>query len=343
LSQISKRIAIFIVVLTFIIILGLFASALVDPKTQVDTKMPNMETPVQGKEIGGLFIEFEDGTNESEVKAILENCNIPVNYSINYNSDIMPSRYYIMVDKDKIMDIERLVDEINLTIPVKKGSNYVLTVTERAVQDKNFLAILEKNNIQVKKSIYCYVYLEDRYMSWNPDEDIPRIKDELRVNEKVLTVNQEMKVNDLFVEFENGTTESEVKAILENYNMTMNYSIDYNVDYFEDKYYMLVDKDKIMDVRYELNKGTNWTFPVFPDIKKENFYIITVTEQAIQDKNFLAMLEKNDLQVKKSVYCDIILRDGAKDSIWEIDALRIKNELERDKKILTVSTGGSTQ
>ena len=276
-----------------------------------------------------------------KVKAILENCNMPVNYSIDYNSDIMPSRYYIMVDKDKIMDIEELVDEINVTAPVKKGNNYIMTVTERAI-DKNFLAILEKNNIPVKKSVYCYIRLGDGYMNWNPEEDVPRIKDELRMNEKVLTVNQEMQVNDLFIEFENGTTEPEVKSILENYNMSMNYSINYNVDYFEDKYYVSVHKDKIMDIRNELKKEENWTAPVFPDIKKGNYYMITVTEQALQDKNFLAMLEKNGLQVKKSVYCDVIFRDGSKNWIWEIDALRIKNELERNEKVLTVTTGGST-
>ena len=54
------------------------------------------------------------------------------------------------------------------------------------------------------------------------------------------------------------------------------------------------------------------------------------------------MLEKNGLQVKKSVYCDVIFRDGSKNWIWEIDALRIKNELERNEKVLTVKTGGST-
>lgn len=42
--------------------------------------------------------------------------------------------------------------------------------------------------------------------------------------------NREVKIDSFLIQFENGTTEPEVKAILENYNMTLNYSIDCNSD-----------------------------------------------------------------------------------------------------------------
>ncbi|WP_148705063.1 UPF0228 family protein [Methanosarcina siciliae] len=355
-NKVNKGIVVFVIVLV-LVLLWLFITGMpvntsmqVDARTQANTSMKSdMETPVDSKasvqeaRVSGLFVEFEEGTTEQEVKTTLENTNLHVNYSVeNYNSDFLPSRYYITLDKNKLTDIEDLIDEINLTIPIKKGNNYTLTVTERAIQDKTFPGLLEKNNIQVKKSVYCFMHFKDAYTDWNPEEDIPKIEYKLKMNENILTVDQDNRITDLFVEFEDGTTESEVKAILENYNMTMNYSIDYNVDYFEDKYYISVDEDKIVDIRNELKREIDWTAPIFPDIKKVDHYIITVTEQATQDKNFLAMLEKNGLQVKKSVYCDILLRDEAKNAIWEIDALRIINELERNEKILTVSTGGST-
>ncbi|AKB27881.1 hypothetical protein MSSIT_1162 [Methanosarcina siciliae T4/M] len=97
-----------------------------------------------------------------------------------------------------------------------------------------------------------------------------------------------------------------------------------------------------MDVRNELGKVENWTDPIYHDIKKGNHYIITVTEQAIEDKNFLAMLEKNDLQVKNSVLCLIILGNESKNWIWESDERRIENELKMNEKVLTLLSCGST-
>jgi hypothetical protein len=140
---------------------------------------------------------------------------------------------------------------------------------------------------------------------------------------------------------QDGTTESEVKTILENHNMTMNYNIDYNST-MPNRYYIIVDKDKIMDIKDEFSKEKNWTDPVLHDFKKGDYYIITVTEQAIHDKNFLTILEKNNFQVKKSVYCDIRFGNGSKNWILSTDAIRIKNELEINANILIVNPYGST-
>ena len=125
-SKINKEVAIFIAFLILVLLVGLFMKIPFDTKTPVDMKMPvdtkapvDTKTPVQGKHVAGLFIEFEEETTEPEVKAILENYNMTIN-TIDYNSDIMPSRYYMILDRDKTIDIEELVDYINLTGPVRE-------------------------------------------------------------------------------------------------------------------------------------------------------------------------------------------------------------------------------
>jgi hypothetical protein len=65
----KKKIAGFIVILLLLIIY-LFIN------------FPKYREP----EVAGLVIDFRTGTTEPEVKAIVENCNIPVNYTIDYNT-----------------------------------------------------------------------------------------------------------------------------------------------------------------------------------------------------------------------------------------------------------------
>jgi len=154
---------------------------------------------------------------------------------------------------------------------------------------------------------------------------------------------QEVKVAGFFIQFENGTTEPEVKAILENYNMTLNYSIDCNRDNGAYKYYIKVYKDNMPDVvRDGLRKDENWTDLALPYFTKGDYIIYPVTEQAIHDKNFLSVLRRHNLQVKTFVWCDISYRGNSKYDIlgkncitWS-DAIRIKNELETNEKVWTV-------
>ncbi|HWQ48001.1 MAG TPA: UPF0228 family protein [Methanosarcina sp.] len=157
---------------------------------------------------------------------------------------------------------------------------------------------------------------------------------------------QELKVGGLFIEFENGTTEPEVKAILENCNMTRNWIIKYNVDYMGNIYYIKVDEDK----REELSKEKNWNDPIYPEIpeprfseiKIRDYYYIIVPEEDLGDESLLKVINKHDLQVKKSVVCYILFGDGSqnwnepKNWIPENDAVRIKDELEKNEKILIV-------
>lgn len=64
---------------------------------------------------------------------------------------------------------------------------------------------------------------------------------------------KELKVAGFFIGFEDGVSEPEVEDILKGYNLTMNYSITYNIDHVADKYYLMLDKDN-WDIRREMSK-----------------------------------------------------------------------------------------
>jgi Uncharacterised protein family (UPF0228) len=162
----------------------------------------------------------------------------------------------------------------------------------------------------------------------------------------IITQTQRPEVAGFLVQFESGTTEPEVKAILESCNMTRNWIIKYNVDYMGNRYYIKVDKDK----REKLSKEKNWNDPIYPEIPEPRFseikirgysYII-IPEEDLGDESLLKVIKKHYLQVKKSVVCYILFGDGSgnyndpKNWITERDAIRIKNELEANEKVLTV-------
>lgn len=104
----KKLVIILILFISLVVLLGVFI------------KMPaNKETVDHKPQVCGFLIEFKDGTNEQEVKSILKNCNMPVDYSIDYNSNIMSSRYYIVVNEDKIINVrDELRKKENLTDPI---------------------------------------------------------------------------------------------------------------------------------------------------------------------------------------------------------------------------------
>ncbi|WP_243466655.1 UPF0228 family protein [Methanosarcina mazei] len=156
-NKISKVVVVFIALLTFLALM---------------MQSQEVKTP-------GLLIQFENETSEAEVKAILENYDIPVNYTIDYNSNIGRGMYYIEVDEDKIYEL-------------RKDENW--TLSEEFVPDENVLAMLEKNNLQLKKAVVCYIQFGDGSAPWVVGEncilerDAIRIKNELETNEKVLIV-----------------------------------------------------------------------------------------------------------------------------------------------------------
>jgi hypothetical protein len=338
-SKINKKIIVLIVFLALLILWG-FMKAPANMQTTAKEQVNN-QTSVKEAQVAGLFVEFENETTEKEVKNILENNNMPKNYTIDYNSDIMSKRYYITVDKDQSMNVKNeLRMEENWTTPeftdVQKREYNVITVPEQIIHDKSFLAILEKNNLQVKNSVLCYIHFGDESKNGLLVEDALQIENELIMNEKVLTVTPEAQVAGLFLEFENGTTEPAVKAILENYNLTKNYTIDYNINYMRPNHYIKVDKDKTINARSELGKVENWNESEYV-IKKGNYYIIRIDEEFITNKSFLNTIDKNNLQMNESVWCLIKFRNYPNDWIWSRYMFGIKHDLEIPENILTVN------
>ncbi len=136
------------------------------------------------------------------------------------------------------------------------------------------------------------------------------------------------------IQFKNGTSESEVKSILQDYNMTRNYRITFDTNHYPE-YYIMVDKDKIKDIKEVENKIT-WNAST---IIRGNYYIMKVPEKAIHYKSFLEALDKHDIQLERFVWCDIrfLYSDGPL-TYWipKEDAIRVKNELEKNENIFTV-------
>lgn len=186
------KILVIVIIIVFLIIVVpsvLFTPAHVKSNMSIDN-----ETPVKEQQIAGLFIEFENGTTEQEVKTILEDSNIPVNYSIDYNTNLSSGRDYAKVDKDKKTAV---VDEFKKgeKIPeprfppdIKKGDYYII-VSEQGFENKNFLNVMKKNNLEVKMTTICYVSFGNEPKNWIPESDAIRIRNELEANEKVFIVN----------------------------------------------------------------------------------------------------------------------------------------------------------
>ena len=154
------------------------------------------------------------------------------------------------------------------------------------------------------------------------------------------SASEERKVAGLIIQFRDGVSEQEANSILKNYNLA-GYKLDFTVD-MPDNYYIIVDEDNITDLRDELKKE-NWTESVpaiekgnYYIITKEDYYIITIAEQNIHDKNFLAILTKYNLEVKKFVYCHVIITDRPYSGSSEERADKLKSELESNENIFTV-------
>lgn len=161
---------------------------------------------------------------------------------------------------------------------------------------------------------------------------------------KTNTLASDSQVGGFFIQFKDGVSESEVKAILQNINMTRNYRMRYDTNTTGERYYIMIDKDN-WDIRKELNKAMkeekkDWivSSPAHV-IRKGDYYVFTVSEQAIRDEKFLSILYKYDIEVKRFVWCDIrfLYSDGPL-TYWilEEDAIKIKNELEKNENVFTV-------
>lgn len=105
----------------------------------------------------------------------------------------------------------------------------------------------------------------------------------------------------------------------------------------------MVDKDNWSDIRGELvemkEEKKDWTISSPHVIRKGDYYVLSVSEQATRNRKFLAILNKYNTEVKRFVWCNIcfLYSDGPL-TYWipREDAIRIKNELEQKENIYTV-------
>lgn len=157
------------------------------------------------------------------------------------------------------------------------------------------------------------------------------------------TPDSESQVGGLFIQFKDGVSESEVKSILQNYNMTRNYRMEYDTNHTDERYYIMVDKDNWSDIRGELvemkEEKKDWIISSPHVIRKGDYYVLSVSEQATRNRKFLAIFNKYNTKVKRFVWCNIrfLYSDGPL-TYWipREDAIRIKNELEQNENIYTV-------
>ncbi|HWQ49372.1 MAG TPA: UPF0228 family protein [Methanosarcina sp.] len=177
----NRKITFFIVFLILIVLIGLFVKMTIFTPTI---------TPHEGN-IGGLVVQFRDGITKTEEKNILENCNLTM-YYVDYNSYGMPDKYYIMVDKDKVMDVKGELEKIeswtNYTQSTEKGNYYIITVPEQTVDNESFINILNKYNLQVKKFVYCHIRFGEHPLSGISKEHANKYISKLEANENVFGV-----------------------------------------------------------------------------------------------------------------------------------------------------------
>lgn len=179
-SKINREIPVFIIFLTLVIIILFFGNV------SLSTHISAHQT--QESNVAGLLIQFRDGITEPEVKSVLEEYNLTM-YKLNYNVDL-PDQYYTIVDEDKIMDVRNELGEVeNWTeFEIKKGNYYIIGVSEQAIHDENFLSILDKYNLQLKKFLWCHIRFDDRPMSGISEEHANELKRELEMNENIFLV-----------------------------------------------------------------------------------------------------------------------------------------------------------
>lgn len=198
-------IASFIIFLILVVPLTLFTPTHVESRILTDEEIPvDAEMSIQRPEVGGLFVEFEEGVNESEVNTILESCNMTQDWNIDYNVDHMGNVYYIKVDEGKREELskeEKWNDPIYPEIPeprfseIKIRNYYYIIVPEEDLGDETLLKVIKKHNLQMKKSVVCYIDFGDgsgNYSdpkNWITETDAIRVKNDIETNEKVLIVS----------------------------------------------------------------------------------------------------------------------------------------------------------
>jgi uncharacterized protein YxeA len=179
-SKIKKEIIIFIVFVMLVVIGGLLI------------KLPSNTTYPPEPQIDGFTVLLKNGTTEPEVKAILENNDMILNYSIDSNQDNGEYKYYLEIYKDNMPDavadgLKKDWIDTELYVFVK-GDYYIYPITKQAIKDQNFLAILKRHNLQVKRFVWSLVKYENQTSHYIQEHEARIIKRKLEMNEKVLYV-----------------------------------------------------------------------------------------------------------------------------------------------------------
>ncbi|ADI75141.1 Protein of unknown function UPF0228 (plasmid) [Methanohalobium evestigatum Z-7303] len=133
-----------------------------------------------------------------------------------------------------------------------------------------------------------------------------------------------------YIAFEDNVTEQEIESILTNYDLIINYTIEYD-EGRRPSYYTSVDKNNFTSVYYGDLLSRTWASRGMVS-KNNDDYIISI-RKPINDE-VLETLESYNLQLKKFVWCYIDYGTGS--HVNRKDSIKIKDKLEKNEKILFV-------
>jgi hypothetical protein len=143
-------------------------------------------------------VDFADNTSKKEAIATVDRTTHGMEYRLKYNTDDIANSYYVEIDennyaykRDKLRQAENWIET---SADTKKGKYFIVSIWDPLVEDEDFLIILEKQNLCLKKRINCYVVFEDeKWMNQYKE----KIKEELRKNERIIGVSfDQVEMND---------------------------------------------------------------------------------------------------------------------------------------------------
>ncbi|ADI74335.1 Protein of unknown function UPF0228 [Methanohalobium evestigatum Z-7303] len=173
-SQIDKKVLIYFVFSIFVLL-----AVLINPSSH-------------DMRIGGLYISFEEGTTEKYARSVIDDSNLREDIKLDYNIDHLHNQYYLVVNQDKKSVLYNELMKANIWIRdeevIKKGDNYLIVVSKSIANNKDFLDILSKQDLQLKKFVNCYIYFSKQPKDWVGYDKGQKIKKELLEKDKIIRV-----------------------------------------------------------------------------------------------------------------------------------------------------------
>jgi hypothetical protein len=200
----KNHVHIILFALLLLILGGLFIQSTINNTNSVQRTYPKIEDNYvfpddvnnseafngDSREIGGLYIGFKEGVNETQSSRVLENYSLIKDCRIDYNIDYLADRYYIMVDNDKksAIKIELMKAEswIDSSPDIEKRNYSIIHVWRPLAEDNDFLEILDKQNLHLSEFYWCYISFNGKIIDYETGENI---KKEIEENEDVLIVS----------------------------------------------------------------------------------------------------------------------------------------------------------